>query len=194
MISHEHRFIFVHASRTGGSSLERMAGVPPTEDVRTRALGNTDFPDKHASFQHYRDRYPDEFRTHFKFTIVRNPFERLHSSWTWRTEVVRDLQGMPLRTFIESRPPDYAFAALFRLDGLSIEESIDRFDHVARFERLADEYRFLRARLGLAGDGTVHANRTERGRYEEAYDAATIELVRERFGRDLALFGYEFGG
>ena len=27
MISHEHRFIFVHASRTGGSSLERQYHV-----------------------------------------------------------------------------------------------------------------------------------------------------------------------
>lgn len=192
MISHEHRFIFVHASRTGGSSLERMAGVAATEDVRTRAVGNTDFPDKHASFQHYRDRYPEEFRTHFKFTIVRNPFERLHSSWIWRTEVVRDLQGMPLRAFIESRPPDYAFAAKFRLDGLSIEESIARFDHVARFERLADEYRFLQRRLGLVGDGPPHTNRTDRGRYQDDYDGPTVALVRARFAVDLTLFGYDF--
>lgn len=195
MISSEHRFIFVHVGRTGGSSLERMAGVPLTTDPRTRAAGNTDFPDKHECFQHYRERYPEEFRSYFKFTIVRNPFERLHSSWVWRTETVGDLRGMSLRDLIESRPADYALVEKFRLDGMTIEDSIAAFDHVARFERLVDEYRFLVQRIPLAADAKPpHVNRTLRGRYQDAFNAASVRLVRRRFADDLRLFGYDFEG
>lgn len=192
MISHERRFIFVHAGRTGGSSFERLAGVPLTSDGRTRSLGNTDFPEKHVGFEHYRTRYPTEFGSYFKFTIVRNPFERLHSSWTWRTRVVRDLPPMRLRDFIASRPSGYAFSERFQLAGMSIEQSIATFDHVARFERLADEYRFLQRRLGLPEAEPGHSNRTGRAGYQADYDPEAVALVRERFGRDLELFGYDF--
>lgn len=192
MISHTHRFIFVHVGRTGGSTIERMAGVPLTDDPRTQRLGNTDFSDKHAGLQHYYSAFPEQFREYFKFTIVRNPFDRLHSAWHWRTRVVQDLCGMPLREFIDTRPPGYSFVERFAVDGMSIAESVGLFDHIARFENLAEEYRVLFARLGLPPGPPPHTNRTAAGDYRDAYDPQTVELVRRKFGRDLELFGYDF--
>ncbi|MFM7077830.1 MAG: sulfotransferase family 2 domain-containing protein [Planctomycetaceae bacterium] len=192
MISHAGRFVFVHASRTGGSTFERMAGVPITSDDRTRHLGNTDFPGKHGHFQFYRSTYPEAFDRYFKFTIVRNPFDRLHSSWKWRTRTVGDLRGISLRRFIESRSPGYAYAAKFRLDGLSIGESVARFDYVGRFEHLAETLTFLQRRLGLPDGPAPSSNSTGPGRYQEDYDDATIDLVRRSYADDLALFGYDF--
>jgi hypothetical protein len=191
MISHTHRFIFVHVGRTGGSTIERMAGIPLTGDPRTQQLGNTDFADKHAGLQHYYSAYPEQFRSYFKFTIVRNPFDRLHSAWHWRTRVVRDLCGMSLRDFIDSRPSGYALVERFAVEGMSITDSVGLFDHIARFEKLAEEYGFLIARLGLPPVPPPHTNRTGAGDYRDAYDPHTIELVRRKFGRDLELFGYD---
>lgn len=34
MIFHTHRFIFVHVGRTGGSPIERMAGIRATSTAR----------------------------------------------------------------------------------------------------------------------------------------------------------------
>lgn len=45
---------------------------------------------------------------------------------------------MPLREFIETRPPQYAYAAKYRLDGLSLERSVATFDSRGRFENLAE--------------------------------------------------------
>lgn len=192
MISHDRRFIFVHAGRTGGSSLERLAGMGLTEDGRTRGYGNTDFPEKHCGFQYYRDRYPREFQTYFKFTIVRNPFDRLHSGWIWQTRIVGRLPPQSLRQFIETRPPSHTYAEKFRLDGMSAAEAVARFDYVGRFERLAETYRCLAGKLGIADLEIPHTNRTLKGRYQEDYDRESIALVRDRYGLDLALFGYDF--
>lgn len=88
MISHQCRFIFVHAGRTGGSSFERMVGIGVTTDERARALGNTDVAEKHEGFEYFRTTYPDAFARSFKFTIVRNPFDRLYSYRKWFTRIV----------------------------------------------------------------------------------------------------------
>lgn len=99
---------------------------------------------------------------------------------------------MTLRHFIERRSPAYAYAVKFRLDGLSIEASVARFDYVGRFECLPQSLAFLRERLGLPDGPTPSSNSTGPDRYQEDYDAATIDLVRRAFADDLAIFGYDF--
>lgn len=75
---------------------------------------------------------------------------------------------------------------------MSIAESVGLFDHIARFENLAQEYSVLIARLGLPPGPPPHTNRTAAGDYRDAYDPQTIELVRRKFRSDLELFGYDF--
>lgn len=193
MISHEYRFIFVHAGRTGGSSFERMAGIGPTGDTRTIHLGNTDFDEKHVGFQYYRSNYPEEFLSYFKFTIVRNPFDRLVSAWLWQTRVVGNLPPMSLREFIASRPPSHTYAEKFKLDGLTLPESISRFDYIGRFEELITAYRYLISKLNLKNVDIPHTNQTPPGHYQNYYDGDTIMLVKEKYKLDIELFGYDFG-
>ena len=192
MISHEYRFIFVHAGRTGGSTFERMAGIGLTDDERTRALGNTDFPEKHNDFEYYRSHYPVDFDKYFKFTIVRNPFDRLCSGWLWQTRVVQNLPPISLYEFIATRPSSHTFAEKFRLEGMTIEEAVRKFDYIGRFEDLTASYAFLCDRLKIPGVSIPHTNKTPAGRYQDAYDEETIALVLEKYGTDLELFGYKF--
>jgi chondroitin 4-sulfotransferase 11 len=192
MISHEYRFIFVHAGRTGGSSLERMAGIGTTADERTRHLGNTDFFEKHKDFQYFKTKYPSEFVDYFKFTLVRNPFDRLVSAWLWRTTVVKDIPLMTLKDFIESRPAYTRFSEKFKLDGLSIRDSIRLFDYIGRYEDLSASLKYLQEKLKLPGMAIPHVNQTHMQGYQEYYDPETIAVVREKFGEDLELFGYDF--
>jgi len=114
MLSKQHKFIFVHVSRTGGSSFERMAGVELTSHKITKHLGNTDFEEKHKNFEYYRTKFPNEFNTFFKFTIVRNPFERMVSRWFWRTKVVKNITEMDLEEFI-IHYPGKQFSKKFKL-------------------------------------------------------------------------------
>jgi chondroitin 4-sulfotransferase 11 len=193
MISHKYKFIFVHVGRTGGSTFERLADVDLTSDEKTRRLGNTDFREKHESFQYYRRRYPKEFASYFKFTIVRNPFERVVSSWFWLTRVIKGMTPCTLKEFIRWRPADSTFAAKYALSGYSLEDSLKQFDYIGRFEDLPRPYEELCNKLGVPWKSMPHTNQTAMETYWNFYDPETISLVHQMYGEDLALFDYAFG-
>ena len=71
MISHEHRAIFVHIQKTGGESV-------------TSAFGQSNrLAEKHVSAQELRTLYGQAvWNSYFKFSIVRNPWDRLVSWWS----------------------------------------------------------------------------------------------------------------
>lgn len=191
MISHTHQFIFVHLSRTGGSSLERAAGVALTTDPRTRNMGNTDFADKHQTLQYYHDAYPEEFRTFFKFTIVRNPFDRLVSAWLWRTRFVCDMQ-CNLEEFICTRPEKWTYTSRLSLKGMSPLKAIRVLDFVGRFEDIAETYSYVCSQLRIKRSAVTHTNRTLAEDYRRYYTPSMIDIVNDRYRQDLELFGYQF--
>ena len=192
MISYQYKFIFVHAGRTGGSSFERIAGTPITDDARTEGLGNTDFDEKHKGFEYYKQHYPAEFTAFFKFTIVRNPYDRLVSAWKWQTAVVKNQKLSTLKDFIEARPDASKYSEKFKLEGLSVFESIKKFDYIGRFEDLISTYYHLSKKLNIQMDAIPHTNRTGLGEYQKYYDEDTIDLVRKKYSIDLELFGYGY--
>jgi hypothetical protein len=192
MISFEHKFIFVHVGRTGGSSFERIAGTPITDDARTKRFGNTDFDEKHKNFEYYKQHYPDEFTTFFKCTIVRNPYDRLVSAWKWQTAVVKNYKLLTLKDFIEARPDASKYSEKFKLEGLSVSESIKQFNYIGRFEDLINTYYLLGEKLNIQMDAIPHTNRTGIGEYQKYYNEDTIDLVKKKYSIDLELFGYNF--
>jgi hypothetical protein len=191
MISKQHRFIFVHVGRTGGSSFERIAGVEVTSNEKTKHFGNTDFDEKHESFEYYKIKYPDEFNAFFKFTIVRNPFDRLVSRWLWRTNVVKNIGEMDFKDFILQT--NYGqYSKKFKLSEFSIQESIKKFDYIGRYENIDLTYNYLCEKLNLSNVNIPHANKTNHERYQEYYTEESIQIVREMYKDDLELFGYDF--
>jgi len=192
MISHTHQFIFVHVPRTGGSSFELAVGQATASDSKTRLLGNTDFPEKHKGFEYYHTNYPIEFGNYYKFTIVRNPFDRIVSQWFWRTTVIKDLEGMRLKEFIISRPDSSLYYKKFKLSGFSIQDSLKQFDYIGRFEDLNNTYKFLFEKLHIQQNNKICSNRTIHNNYHEYYNEETIDIVNDKYNLDLELFDYKF--
>lgn len=162
-----------------------------TTDERTRPLGNTVVEDKHQGFQYYRGSYPEAFDAYYRFTIVRNPFDRLVSAWQWRTRIVGDL-SCDLAEFARSRPDGWRYVVKFALDGVPIRDALARFDYIGRFERLEETYAHLCSTLGLDCRQIPRTNQTGFGDYRKYYDTETVDFVYERYRDDIELFGYEF--
>ena len=192
MISHDHQFIFVHIGRTGGSSLERVAGVPVTKNPATMITGNTDFLEKHKGFSHFWKKYPEECKSFFKFTIIRNPYDRLVSAWRWRRSIVKDHE-CSLREFLMTRNDRWGYQAQPKLEGLSFDESLAKLDFIARFETLQDDIRYIFSVVGLDYTKYPHVNQTQHRPYWEYFDKETLKLFNDKFGEDVEFFGYEFG-
>ena len=72
MISHDKKFIFIHIQRTGGTSIERWMQGEDQWNIQHNTKHIT------TTFAKYRQ-YPEYYDDYFKFTIVRNPYERVLS-------------------------------------------------------------------------------------------------------------------
>lgn len=83
MISHEHKCIFIHIPRTGGTSVENffVGGDwyhlgPDLNKVTTRVVPGAGPATKHLLASQAKRIYSDYWDDYFKFSIVRNPWSR----------------------------------------------------------------------------------------------------------------------
>lgn len=98
MISKKHKFIFIHIPRTGGTSIENMlsnyqegelidigGGIwMPDEEIKNLILNTySDFnfynDAKHMKAIDWKKILGDEYENYYKFTIVRNPYDKFLS-------------------------------------------------------------------------------------------------------------------
>lgn len=152
--------------------------------------------------------YPD----YFKFTFVRNPFDRLVSCYENKYHTDRALLGKELKHLyfdyylMGYLRKDRGFAEFARRvrripDKWADKHLISQFsrvrdkdgkqylDFIGRFENLAVDYEPIRAKYNLA-PLTVY-NKTGKGNWMDYYDEKTARLVYERYRQDIEAFGYE---
>ena len=72
MINHKYKCIFIHIQRTAGSHIERIIDGKDWWDKTLRQ-------EKHLIASQARELYRDHWNYYFKFSIVRNPWERIVS-------------------------------------------------------------------------------------------------------------------
>ena len=75
MISHDFKTIFVHIPKTAGTSVEAMFGLVETFPG-TRKFKEMQGPGKHWGIAEMSQAYKEYLNNYFKWTIVRNPWER----------------------------------------------------------------------------------------------------------------------
>lgn len=207
MISDRHRCIFVHIPRCAGTSVEEVIwpGERRKEDLW---MGFVDrFHNKHQTggLQHLLARQirqevgEERFSSYYKFTIVRNPFDRLVSQFAYMRarEDLRAFIGMSedasfedyVSLIRERRHVQWEPQCSFLCD----EGGELLVDFVGRFERLDGDMGEVFGRLGLdVADGLPHRNGVHRGGYRNYYTDDLRQLVEDMYRDDLVRFGYEF--
>lgn len=90
MIVPKQNRLFIHIPKCGGSSI--AAGLFEKENVHFRSYMNlntdqhkkymTDHHEKHATASYYSKKL-ESFNDYYKFTVIRNPWERLMSAYEW---------------------------------------------------------------------------------------------------------------
>lgn len=195
MISHQHRAIFVHIQKTGGTSV-------------SVAMGGQQFePFKHATAQQAREHYGDAWSDYFRFSIVRNPWARLLSWWTAIQRTPESTS--PFRVAVRERCRTFddfvRFADDITQDGypVSVHRTQSAYltdasgnlmvEFVGRYERLADDVEAISRRLAAPLGPLLHMNKTTHGRYVDAYTPTLARYVGEIYAADVDRFGYHFG-
>lgn len=205
-VSHELKCLFVHIPKTAGTSIEAALGMHgEQEDVGLRAVaGTTEDPGRlfggHLQYltlkEIQRRLTVDVLRGYYKFTLVRNPWDRLVSEYAWisRGDGRQWARG-PVGTFEEFvRSRDYERVHRHGLAQVEFITGIDGhvgLDDVFRFEDLPAAWEEICGRLGRRRP-LEHRMRSDRGSYRDAYTAETREIVAQVYRRDIEVFEYEF--
>lgn len=190
----ENKCIFVHIPKSAGVSVSRAL------------FGN--LAGGHAGINRYQIIFSQyEFDTYFKFTYVRNPWDRLVSAFHFFKE-----GGMakPDRIFAEKHLSAYHDFEDFVRRGL--KENIEathfipqyrfvcdfggvqpRVDFVGLYENLREDFNYIKDRLDISVN-LKHQNKTSNRKkdYRDYYTDETREIVANVYQKDIEIFGYDF--
>jgi hypothetical protein len=215
-VSHKRRCVFVHIPKTGGTSIEhalgmrgwhgrenrrKMIGPVLTDDLKALDL-STNFL-QHLTMSELRDLHPPgALETYVKFTVVRNPWDRMVSTYfrpdadllaQARAQGV-ELEDLGFDDFVEASM--HVEHAHLRPQDEYVTDASGRLivDIVGRFETLETSFREVCDQLGIRKRLPVkYASPTRPSRdHRPHYTPRSRALVEERYARDIELFGYEF--
>ncbi len=218
IVSHKHRFIFVHLGRTAGRSL--TAAIAPycgPDDIVTPAGYGTGKNhagfDRHFTAQEIRAKVGREiFDSYFKFTIERNPWEKIVSRY-WAYAGVHDkslykripewVTGRPLSfkewfelRILQARFLTFGHYRFPRHYDAYFEDGRLLVDFIGRYENLTEHLAVVSERIGIpiVLEEARGSNRhRERVPYTELFDDRMNRIVEKAFARDLVFLGYRFG-
>lgn len=189
MISHSHKFIFIHINRTGGTSVEHalsaFGGVNKWEDFN-RHDGAGKISEK------------PEWNDYFKFSIVRNPWDKEFSDYKWHKKL-KHKKVSEYSTFKDylRLPEQTKGKGLFRwhsnqYDWLISKNGKLEIDFVARFENLQEDFYKICQNINIDPISLPHKNKTKKLDYRQFYTDETYSWVKANYKKDIDYFNYKF--
>ncbi len=200
MISFQKRFLFIHIPKTAGNSIqsilrdysedELVALRSEQDGIERFGLRNPKYKiKKHSTLAEYKAALGEaQFGGLYKFTCVRNPWDRMVSLYFTPTQEMGAWDRKKFRKVISKA---LSVAEYLQLDK-GERDPFDNADYVMRFENLADDFRTVCGALGISPTTLPQYNRSSREHYSKYYDDELRELVRTRFAAEVERFGYTF--
>lgn len=211
IISHLHRFIFIHITKCAGTSITKalepylgeddlVLGGTAKGEVLNRewqALGRIH---KHSTAAEVKKHVGDDtWNDYFKFSFIRNPWDVMVSTYHWWRETsFEDQWGTAQKVRAMSSFDEYIRSPLHRSKAcwefVLGENGELLVDYVGRQERIHKDFSYVCGRIGLPNLHAPHKNRSRHICYRELYTEETKSLVARWFHQDIDLFSYCFEG
>jgi len=215
IVNFSHKFIYVHIPKTAGTSLkEYFRAFEQEGDIHIQRQADADravasshiLLGKHSRAVQIRQAIGDDrFNSYFKFSLVRNPFDRTVSTFLFLKHSFRNWSNSAVMDKFESLEP-FVRSALFRRAGPSgIFEPQARWlldsngelttDYVGRLESLESDVESILKALGLpmTSAAVPQQNRSHGVRTQlmsELSLGTVVDAIRLRYARDFELFNY----
>ncbi len=172
MISHKYKTIFVHINRTGGSSIETAFGKKLKNHQRPKEIIEKIGLEKWNKF--------------FKFTFVRNPWDRIVSIYHHRKQN-RKIVNEESHKWIYSINESYSFSQIW---WLKHKNKID-MDFIGKFENLELDFKKVCKEIN-ANLKLPHVNSSKHTHYSSYYDLDSKKFVSKVCEEEIELFKYKF--
>jgi len=197
MISHEYRMIFIHIPKTGGTSIEKMFGALKTKKITfEKSKKQVDIMpfkvEKHYDASDVEVQYKNFIESYFKWTIVRNPWEREYSFYN-----MVNGRRKNKKTFLE-----YLKTTKINKKDKVLQDQINFIfnkknqkpivDKIVRYENLANDWKNICQIIKKPFEEMIHINK---GEYEEeiskAYNQECVDFVAELRKKDIEYLKYD---
>ena len=197
-ISHTHRCIFIHIPKAAGSSIKNE-------------LYDSPYGGSHASAQEFRILFPKEYKSYYKFAIVRNPWDRLVSTYNYflrggngssldrkveqKLKSLKNFEGFCQylnKSFSPKKKllpilPHFLPQAFFVTDRYN--KSI--VDTVLRYENIQEDFESIN-KGAFEGIQLSKLRATKHDCYRSYYTEETKELIATVYSKDIQMFKYVF--
>lgn len=216
IVSHSKHFIFIHIPKTAGSSI----GDPKYRGVKSGALvtqlkEGDEAHQGHIQAWRLKKQLGDVWNDYYKFCFVRNPWDRCLSAYIYYHKAVSSLLSrIPFTGEYWKRRSNLGRQILACSDFHDFCQNIDKFsldlhfapqvdyacdengkllvDFVGRFENLDADLLTITTHIGVPPLKLPHYRKSGARKYQRYYNADARESIREKYARDIKLFGYEF--
>jgi len=202
MISHKYKCIFVHIPRTAGTAIERWMCGDDWWYIEKET--------KHLLASQAKELYKEYWDSYFKFSFVRNPWDRMvsclgayedffkisYSDYLNFDEYKKEF-GYPLT--VEN---DYRFSKRADLQQAHHQEHCvysnildEELDFIGKFETLQKDTKFLKDKLKIENDFPFEKKEGASKRkkdFREYYNEKARKDIEDLFGKDIKKFKYKF--
>ena len=234
MLCHEYKCICVHIPKTAGKSIiavfTKLLGhyltrrAPLVIEPKIWPPGQKRHPHLSATeFVTCGCCSKEVFASYFKFSMVRNPWDRIVSEYKYRGNP----RKTEFETYLFNHLPKPSWSDAYRhiipqYEFLYDTESNLAVDFVGRFEKLQEDFDEVCCRIGIPQTILPHRNSSSSllgvlrnlkdwkrplqdlvslkrrknifDHYTEYYDDESREFVENLYRKDIEAFGYAFGG
>lgn len=208
LISHKHKFIFIHIYKTGGSSISNA--LMPYCRPKILAFAHEylsqikinflkPFPyEGHITAHKLVNKIGEKrFSEYFSFSFVRNP-------WDWQVSLYHFMlsrEKHPSHNMIK-KMGSFENYLKWRMEGgmrsqkslISDEKGAILVDYVGRFENLHSDYHTACEKIGIKPKKLPHKKYLKKKPYQEYYTPKLRDMVASINKEDIDFFEYEFDG
>jgi hypothetical protein len=143
----------------------------------------------------------DNFRDYFKFSFVRNPFDKAVSQFHFlaKRQDLREFIGLKqggsfkeyVRLIQQKKHVQWEEQHKFLVN----DQGDIIVDFIGRFEDFENDLRKILAKLGMDSSIRIpHSQKSVHGPYQDYYDDDTVAMASSLYAKDLEYFGYSFAG
>lgn len=181
-------FIFVHIPKAAGTSISEALGIVDPG---------------HYCLKEYKSKLGEDFDGFYKFAVVRDPWDRVASSFFYAQRHVAKYPYSSVAFVAEyanfsdfvkcwiskgNIEKHYFFKTCY--DYVVVEGQV-AVDDVVKFEALHEDFICVAESLSISSD-LPHKNSNGLKDYRELYDEEMRNIVAIAYADDLKAFGYEF--
>lgn len=193
MINHEHKFLFLHLPKTGGTSINKFF--------------NDKFDNNKRDFGHpYLSEYKcNNFDDYFKFTIVRNPYDRLVSAFFYMKEYSKFQSDINFRKKWKLEHDTFESFVIEKLPIIvgnkntrprhfkpQVEFGTAGLDYIGSFVTMQDDMNFICDEIGIDRQDLPHVNSSNHKRYDEYYNEELLNIVKTLYLEDFNNYEHLF--